>query len=158
MQAFEGAQHRWAEGNDYTRQLFHPVRTWPMQVDPATGGLGDGLFVGRQHEIEQLEAAFAEAASGRPRLAFLVGEPGIGKTSTAQELAGRAAETGALVLWGSCYEGEGAPAYWPWLQVLRRLIRAIGREALFEELGPDAHGLLHLLPEFAAGHEQPDQV
>src|SRR5438552_144386 len=89
MQAFGGAQHRWAEGNDYTRQLFHPVRTWPMQVEPATGGLGDGLFVGRQHEIEQLEATFEEAASGRPGLAFVVGEPGLGKTATAQEFAQR---------------------------------------------------------------------
>ena len=80
-----------------------------MQVEPATGGLGDGLFVGRQHEIEQLEATFEEAASGRPRLAFLVGEPGIGKTATAQEFAQRVSGAGAMVLWGSCYEGEGAP-------------------------------------------------
>src|SRR5438067_3517018 len=157
MQAFGGAQHRWAEGNDYTRQLFHPVRTWPMQVEPATGGLGDGLFVGRQHEIEQLEATFEEAASGRPRLAFLVGEPGIGKTATAQEFAQRVSGAGAMVLWGSCYEGEGAPAYWPWLQVLRRLVRDLGRETLFEALGPDAHGLIHLLPEFAIEHEHVDQ-
>src|SRR5947209_267966 len=132
MQAFGGAQHRWGEGNDYNRQLFHPVRTWPMQVEPATGGLGDGLFVGRQHEIEQLEATFEEAASGRPRLAFLVGEPGIGKTATAQEFAQRVSGAGAMVLWGSCYEGEGAAAYGRWLQDAKVLILATYRQG---ELG-----------------------
>src|SRR5205807_2668813 len=130
----------------------------PVQPESATGGRpSEGLFVGRQHEIEQLEVAFSEAASGRPRLAFLVGEPGIGKTATAQEFAGLVTDAGALVLWGSCYEGEGAPAYWPWLQVLRSLVRNLGRETLFESLGPDAHGLVHLLPEFAIEHEHVDQ-
>src|SRR5437867_4347491 len=128
-----------------------------MQLEPELGQRpSGGLFVGRQHEIEQLEAAFKEAASGRPRLAFLVGEPGIGKTTTGQEFGERAEADGALVLWGSCYEGEGAPAYWPWLQILRRLVGDFGSESMFEVLGPDAHGLTHLLPEVASGHDHPD--
>ena len=39
---------------------------------------------------------------------MLVGEPGIGKTRTAQELAAQAETLGAQVLWGWCYEEEGA--------------------------------------------------
>ena len=51
---------------------------------------------------------------------MLVGEPG-GKTCLAQELASFAEEQGVQVLWGWCYEGEGAPHYWPWLEPVRSL-------------------------------------
>ena len=49
---------------------------------------------------------------------MLIGEPGIGKTRTAAALAAEARERGASVVWGRCHEGEGAPAYWPWVQAL----------------------------------------
>ena len=44
---------------------------------------------------------------------MLAGEPGIGKTRTAQELADDAARHDTLVLWGRCPEEPGAPPYWP---------------------------------------------
>lgn len=50
-----------------------------------------------------------------------VGEPGIGKTRLAQELAGIALAGGTTVAWGRCAEAEGSPAFWPWRQVLRSL-------------------------------------
>ncbi|MEE2927102.1 MAG: ATP-binding protein [Chloroflexota bacterium] len=56
-----------------------------------------------------------DALSGQGRLVMLAGEPGIGKTRTAQELAAYAKEHGVQVLWGWCYEEEGAPPYWPWV-------------------------------------------
>jgi len=55
-----------------------------------------------------LEAALHDALSGQGRLVMLAGEPGIGKTRTAQELAAYAKEHGVQVLWGWCYEEEGA--------------------------------------------------
>ncbi len=67
------------------------------------------MFVGRQHEVDQLRVALEEALSGQGRLVMLAGEPGIGKTRTAQELATYAQAQGAQVLWGRCYEEEGAP-------------------------------------------------
>ena len=48
---------------------------------------------------------------------MLVGEPGIGKTRTAQELETYARMRGAQVFWGRAHESSGAPAYWPWVQV-----------------------------------------
>ncbi len=56
---------------------------------------------------------------------LLAGEPGIGKTRTAEELARVARERGAQVLVGRCFEGEGAPAFWPWVQVLRELVASV---------------------------------
>ena len=59
----------------------------PASTVRSTGG----MFVGRQREMAALEAALKEARAGRGRLVMLVGEPGIGKTRTAQELASHAA-------------------------------------------------------------------
>ena len=73
-----------------------------------------GVFVGRQREMAQLSAALEDALAGHGRLVMLAGEPGIGKTRTAQELAVLAETKGVQVLWGWCYEEKGAPPYWPW--------------------------------------------
>jgi hypothetical protein len=75
--------------------------------------LAGGVFVGRQAEMGQLKAALEEVLGGSGRLVALVGEPGIGKTRTSEELATYASLRGAQVLWGRCYDGGGAPPYWP---------------------------------------------
>ena len=69
------------------------------------------VFIGRQAELAELEANVAEAVAGRGRLVVLAGEPGIGKTRTAQELGVLAEQQGAQILWGRCHEEEGAPPY-----------------------------------------------
>jgi tetratricopeptide (TPR) repeat protein len=77
------------------------------------------LFVGREAELGRLVRALDRAIAHDGRLVLLVGEPGIGKTRIARELALRAAALGVAVRWGRCQETEGAPSYWPWVQVLR---------------------------------------
>ncbi|HYZ11216.1 MAG TPA: AAA family ATPase, partial [Actinomycetota bacterium] len=62
-------------------------------------------------------------------------------------MAGRARERGGVVLWGRCWEAGGAPAYWPWVQSLRSLVRTIGVETAIGHLGDDADELAQLLPE-----------
>lgn len=68
-------------------------------------------------------AGLAEAMAGHGRLYLLSGEPGIGKTRLADRLATAAQQAGALALWGRCWESGGAPAYWPWTQILRAYTR-----------------------------------
>jgi len=58
-------------------------------------------------------------AAGTGGLVLCGGEPGIGKTRLAQELAGHALAIGREVVWGHCVETEGAPAFWPWRQILK---------------------------------------
>ena len=70
------------------------------------GDLGR-VFVGRQREMAELTATLDDALRGQGRLVMLAGEPGIGKTRTARELASDAESRGATVLWGWCYEEEG---------------------------------------------------
>ena len=100
--------------------------------------LAEGVFVGRQREMGELKACLEGALSGRGRLVTLVGEPGIGKTRTALELATYAGLRQAQVLWGRCYEGEGAPPYWPWVQAIRSYVRDVDQEQLRSDMGAGA--------------------
>ena len=57
-----------------------------------------GAFVGRERELGQLLGGLDDAFAGRGRLVLLVGEPGIGKSRLAEELARHARARGAHVL------------------------------------------------------------
>lgn len=64
-----------------------------------------------------MREALGDAAEGRGALVAVTGDPGIGKSRLLQELAHEAADW--QVLTGRCWEEGGAPAYWPWIQVVR---------------------------------------
>jgi eukaryotic-like serine/threonine-protein kinase len=100
--------------------------------------LAGGVFVGREREIDELRAGLEESLSGRGRLFMLVGEPGIGKTRTAEELITYARLRKAQALWGRCYEGDGAPAYWPWVQAIRSYVHDGDPKSLLSEMGSGA--------------------
>ena len=106
-----------------------------------------GIFVGRQQEMAELRSALDEALPGQGRMVMLVGEPGIGKTRTAQELAVLAEQRGAQVLWGRCYEEQGAPPYWPWVQPIRAYVQQATAEHLAVEMGPGAANIAEIVPE-----------
>jgi hypothetical protein len=103
--------------------------------------------VGREAELAELVAALDDAIAGHGRLFLLVGEPGIGKSRLAEELAGTARSRGARVLVGRCWEAGGAPAYWPWVQSLRAYARETDPAVLRTQLGTRAVDLAQLLPE-----------
>jgi predicted ATPase len=54
---------------------------------------------------------------------LVTGEAGIGKTALVAEAGREARGRRAVVLFGACWEGEGVPGYWPWIQVVRALER-----------------------------------
>ncbi|MFD0597139.1 AAA family ATPase [Catellatospora coxensis] len=81
-------------------------------------------FVGRQDALSRLAAALAATGGSgwrRPALALVSGEAGIGKTALLARFTADATAAGARTAWGTCWNGEQAPAYWPWTQVLRCL-------------------------------------
>lgn len=104
-------------------------------------------FIGRESELTTLRGALERAEGGRGQIALLVGEPGIGKTRTANVIADEAKGAGAQVLWGTCYEWEGAPPYWPWLQVLRSIIDSLDDDRLRTLIGTNAPVIRQVLPE-----------
>ena len=118
-----------------------------MSNDSVQPVIPDTSFVGRERELGELRAAFDRAVEGKGSLAMLVGEPGIGKTRTSQELTAYAEERGAQVLLGRCHEQAGMPPYWPWVQPVRTSIQQKTPEMLRREMGAGAADIAELIPE-----------
>jgi DNA-binding SARP family transcriptional activator len=124
-----------------------PSLQLPASEEPAAAVEPRSAFVGRERELAALVAGLDDACAGRGRLFLLGGEPGIGKSRLADELMGYARARGARVLVGRCWEAGGAPAYWPWVQALRRYLRETDREALRAQLGVTGADVAAVLPE-----------
>jgi DNA-binding SARP family transcriptional activator len=110
---------------------------------PATGP----IFVGRERELRDLAQLLGRAADGQGSLVLLGGQAGIGKTRTAEELAILARRQGLRVLWGRCHEGDGAPPYWLWAEVLRSSVAGRDPEALAAALGGRVAEIAQFVPE-----------
>jgi DNA-binding CsgD family transcriptional regulator/tetratricopeptide (TPR) repeat protein len=105
-------------------------------------------FVGRHAELQTLQQALQRAVEAWPGIVLLAGEPGIGKTRTAQQMIAHAAQQGVLALWGRCPEEAGAPPYWPWVQLMRRWI-ALHEDAEVARVFAAAAPLASLDAQFA---------
>lgn len=102
------------------------------------GGYPPGVIVGREPELKELAAAAVPVVGGRGSLVLIDGEAGIGKTRLVSELAGRLEGDGFAVAWSTCREG-GAPPFWPWVQLLRRLPKADAGIPSGQQVGGDSH-------------------
>ncbi|MCZ7459101.1 AAA family ATPase [Streptomyces sp. WMMC940] len=85
-------------------------------------------LIGREHPVGVLRAEIGRATDSHGGLVLVTGEAGIGKTTLVTQAAQEARRHGALVLGGSCWDSDSAPGYWPWVQVVRALRRAVGEE------------------------------
>ena len=50
----------------------------------------------------------------------------------------RARVRGFQVLWGRCHETGGAPAYWPWVQIIRAYLPERDPQLLMSDMGAGA--------------------
>jgi len=105
------------------------------------------IFVGREGELERLGQLWKEAAGGELRVALLAGEPGVGKTRLAAELAGRVHGEGATVLAGRCDEDLAVP-YQPFVEALRHFVDHAAQ--LSSRLGRYGGELARLVPDLAS--------
>ena len=105
------------------------------------------VFVGRERELAELVDDLDAAAGGRGGLILLVGEPGIGKSRLADELASVAHERDFVVLWGRCWEAGGAPTYWPWVQAIRTYLREVDAAMVREQMGAGAAEIAQMIPD-----------
>lgn len=104
-------------------------------------------LIGRAAELERMQQLYRQVGPDG-RLLVIEGEPGIGKTRTAETFLGWAAARGAAALAARCYEGETRLAYAPIMQALRDQATA----AQIDTLPPHyLAAAARLLPELAAG-------
>ena len=87
------------------------------------------MLVGRRLAIGTLRSAADAAAGGAGGMVLLAGEAGMGKTALASGAVAYAKDRGATAVWGTCWEGDGAPGFWPWIQVVRALAPKEGEDA-----------------------------
>jgi DNA-binding CsgD family transcriptional regulator/transcriptional regulator with XRE-family HTH domain/tetratricopeptide (TPR) repeat protein len=74
-------------------------------------------FVGRGQEQATLHRLLGDALAGQGRLALVSGESGIGKSTLVGGLCYRAADAGALILAGGCYDLTATPPFGPWVEM-----------------------------------------
>lgn len=125
----------------------HPVAASEIsyEIEPSQRVPNRMPFVGRAAELARLRDRLTDAATGRGGLVMLAGEPGIGKTRLTEELAEAARRDGWLVLWGRCLEGEWAPPYAPFVEVIGHQVAGDGGE-LAADLRPWAAPIAQLVP------------
>ena len=128
----------------FSVKCLHSATLWGY----VNSGIGTAnIFVGRQQEMAVLDTALVDALSGRGQIVMLAGEPGIGKTRLAHELASHAESLGAQVWRGWCLEQQGAPPYWPWVQPIRSHVQGADSESLGAQMGPGATDICEIIPE-----------
>jgi class 3 adenylate cyclase/tetratricopeptide (TPR) repeat protein len=128
------------------------------------GALPGGPLVAREEELGRAVSAADSAAGGTGRLVLLAGEPGVGKTRLAQEVALAARNRGYLLATGRCYEPYAGIPFYPFREAM-----AMAYEAASPALRARAHRewphLLRLLPDAAdappssgSGHEEQQRI
>lgn len=116
-----------------------------VAIDPTEGG--PPPLLGRDREMRSLEEGLVDAAHGRGSLYLITGESGIGKTRLADAFTSVARRSGATVAWGRCWEEGGAPAFWPWAQILRSIHRELGPSVANALTLAQRHELARVVPE-----------
>jgi class 3 adenylate cyclase/tetratricopeptide (TPR) repeat protein len=122
---------------------WQPLPAAPLPLPSLLTAMGR-IFVGREEQTGGLLRLWKEAAAGERRVALLAGEPGIGKTRLAAELAALVHDEGAVVLAGRCDEDMGVP-YQPFVEALRHFVDHSPLSS--QRLGRYGGELVRLLPE-----------
>jgi DNA-binding winged helix-turn-helix (wHTH) protein len=123
-----------------------PSRPRDLLVLPARSHVREALL-GREGVMDLLQESLQQALAGACRCVLITGGPGLGKTRAVEELLADAQQLGADAWFGRCTEVEGAPAFWPFIQVLRAALRDRGATELRALLGSEGADIAGAISE-----------
>jgi len=135
--------------------MEHPVRVFRPGGEKHTPEPKRGIpglvspLVGRDRELGLLQGAVRRLASGQGGAAFVLGDPGLGKSRLLEELRKSLPGLPSPVTWleGRCIShGETLP-YWPFLQMLREAFGIADQDSLDAVKGKLSGGVRDLFPE-----------
>jgi class 3 adenylate cyclase/tetratricopeptide (TPR) repeat protein len=115
----------------------------PDELPPVLAQRGAFAFAGRTAERERVLEHWSQCQAGATKVVLLAGEPGVGKTRLASEIALAVQQDGGLVLAGRCDELVGTP-YQPFGEALAAQLQVPGGR---RSLGPLAGELIRLVPD-----------
>ena len=121
-------------------QFIAPVRE-AASAEPAAATIpAQASLVGRDQALGELRAYLARALGGQRQIVFVTGEPGIGKTTLADEFQRQAEAGGGMrIARGQCVEGHGGKEpYYPILEALGNLCRGGGGDSVVRILAERA--------------------
>jgi len=123
-----------------------------------TGQNGGGMIeqneprlIGRTRPQERLNQAAVASTSGRRSAVLVSGEAGMGKTSLIRAMLDASTADTTVIGWGTCWHGEGAPGFWPWMQVFDDLAQAVGSDTALAAAGHDRDSLALLIRDLGPG-------
>ena len=116
-----------ASFSEVTRTLATGEDAALLRLDHATPvldavGAQDAVFVGRDNELLQLDAAWRKTKAGQGQLATILGQAGIGKSELVKRFIHRAGLEGDAVLVGRCSQHHNNTLFYPLLILVRSLL------------------------------------
>lgn len=125
---------------------LHPV---PAATSRETA-VEDRSLIGREHELEALQASLDRLFAGRGGVVFVTGEAGIGKSRLVSEVAEQATRRGAIHMWGAAYKRKKPVPYGLFAVALEGFALRIAPETLEGLLGPSTVDIAPLAPAVCA--------
>src|SRR5207244_933368 len=95
-------------------------------------------FIGRERELAAAANLLDAAANGHGSVLVLAGDPGIGKSRLAREIARLAHACSMKIVWAAGWPEGGAGPYWPWQEILAEIDASLAATLEVESSGPDS--------------------
>jgi predicted ATPase/tRNA A-37 threonylcarbamoyl transferase component Bud32 len=139
-----------AEG--FLREAYGPSAKAVVIPAPRPIAEREIQLIDRTDEMTVLREAVDKAVRGEGGLAFLHGEPGIGKTRLTREVGAYARLRGMQVVYGRCpalFRMDGVPPYVLWSEVIRNYLEDCNPEQLYRVVGYYPGEVCKLVPDLA---------
>ncbi len=97
------------------------VKSLDLPIGGFLGAVPENALIARANEVARVRGVVDSVRNCAGRLILLSGEPGVGKTRLAQEIALICRASGMYVAAGQCYQPQQSVAFYPFLTIVKRL-------------------------------------